>query len=184
MRSRVHWTTKQLRWLPSNEVSRARRGAFFVTPRRGRLHLHASTPFQETRIREPATMSVARSPVVAVAILGSIMLGGGLAQTTTSSSSTSSIVDDVPEWTSKQWNRAKGEWTKEKEKWADCRKQSNDQNLTGLKSWSFLASCMTSRATAGRSSKRTSSRHSIPGHGLLGSTCGGSPARWGHACLW
>lgn len=135
----------------------ARHGAFFVSPRRDRLYLHASTPFQETRIREPATMSFARSAVVAVAILGLIMLGGGLAQTTTSSSSTSSIVDDVSEWTSKQWNRAKGEWTKEKEKWADCRKQSNDQNLTGLKSWSFLASCMTSRATAGRSSKRTSS---------------------------
>jgi hypothetical protein len=67
------------------------------------------------------------------------------------------MIDDVSEWTSKQWNRAKGEWTKEKEKWADCRKQSNDQNLTGLKSWSFLASCMTSRATAGRSSKRTPS---------------------------
>jgi hypothetical protein len=29
-----------------------------------------------------------------------------------------------------------------------CRKQSKDQNLTSLKSWSFLASCTISRATA------------------------------------
>jgi len=136
----------------------ARHGAFFFTPRRSRLYLHASgNSHQETRIREPATMSFARSALVAAAILGVITSGGGLAQATTFPSSTSSMIDDVSEWTSKQWNRAKGEWTKEKEKWADCRKQSNDQNLTGLKSWSFLASCMTSRATAGRSSKRTSS---------------------------
>jgi len=162
----------------------ARHRAFFFTPRRSRLYLHPSAPFQETRIRKPATMPFARSVLVAAAILGVITSGGGLAQTTTSPSSTSSMIDSISEWTSKQWNRAKGEWTKEKEKWADCRKQSNDQNLTGLKSWSFLASCMTSRATAGRSSKRISSSILSPRHGLLGSTCGGSPARWGHACLW
>ncbi len=58
--------------------------------------------------------------------------------------STSSKIDDVSKWTSKQWNRAKAEWEKEKEKWADCQKLAKDQNLTGRKSWSFLASCMTS----------------------------------------
>jgi hypothetical protein len=108
-------------------------------------------------------MSFARFALVAAAILGVITLGEGLAQTTTSSSSTSSMIDDVSEWTSKQWNRAKGEWTKEKEKWADCRKQSHDQNSTGLKSWSFLASCMTGRANAVRSSKRASSSILSPG---------------------
>jgi hypothetical protein len=58
--------------------------------------------------------------------------------------STSSKIDDVSQWTLKQWNRAKAKWEKETEKWADCQKQSKDQNLSGRKSWSFLASCMTS----------------------------------------
>jgi len=87
-------------------------------------------------------MSFVRSALVAAAILGVVTLGVALAQTTTPSSSTSSKIDDVSKWTSKQWNRAKAEWEKEKEKWADCQKQSKDQNLTGRKSWSFLASCM------------------------------------------
>src|SRR5262245_59886358 len=99
-------------------------------------------------------MSFSRSALVAAAILVVIVLGGGPAHATTSSSSTSSMIDDLSEWTSKQWNRARAEWAKEREKWADCRKQSKDQNLTSLKSWSFLASCMTRRATPVRSSKR------------------------------
>ena len=89
-------------------------------------------------------MSFVRSALVAVAVLGLVTSGVALAQTTTAPSSTSSKVDDVSKWTSKQWNQAKAKWAKEKEKWADCRKQSKDQNLTGRKSWSFLASCMTS----------------------------------------
>jgi hypothetical protein len=86
-------------------------------------------------------MSFVRSAIVA-AILG--VVTSELTQTTTPSSSTSPQIDNVSEWTSRQWNRAKAEWEKEKEKWADCRKLSKDQNLTGRKSWSFLASCMTS----------------------------------------
>ena len=89
-------------------------------------------------------MSFVRSALVAAAILGVVTLGVALAQTTTPSSSTSSKIDDVSKWTSKQWNRAKDKWEKETDKWADCQKQSKDQNLTGRKSWSFLASCMTS----------------------------------------
>ena len=88
-------------------------------------------------------MSFVRSSLVAVAILGMVPSGVSLAQTTTPSS-TSSKIDDVSKWTTKQWNQAKAKWAKEKEKWADCQKQSKDQNLTGRKSWSFLASCMTS----------------------------------------
>ena len=98
------------------------------------------TSFQQSRIREPATMSFVRSALVAAAVIGVVTSGVALAQTTTPSSK----VDDVSKWTSKEWNRAKAEWAKEKEKWADCQKQSKDQNLTGRKSWSFLASCMTS----------------------------------------
>jgi hypothetical protein len=85
-----------------------------------------------------------RSALVATAILGVVTPGVALAQTTTRSPSTSSKIDDVSRWTDEQWNRAKAQWVEEKEKWADCQKQAQDQNLTGRKSWSFLASCMTS----------------------------------------
>ena len=71
-------------------------------------------------------MSFVRSALVAVAILGAVTSGVALAQTTTPSSSTSSKIDDVSKWTSKQWNRAKAEWEKEKEKWADCQKLAKD----------------------------------------------------------
>jgi hypothetical protein len=89
-------------------------------------------------------MSFVRSAFVTAAILGVVTTGVVLAQTATPSSSISSKIDDVSNWTSEQWNRAKAEWVKEKEKWADCQKQSKNQDLTGRKSWSFLASCMTS----------------------------------------
>ena len=89
-------------------------------------------------------MPFVRSVFVAAVVLGAVTSGGALAQTTAPPSSISSKVDDVSKWTSKQWNRAKAKWGEEKEKWADCQKQSEDQNLTGRKSWSFLASCMTS----------------------------------------
>jgi hypothetical protein len=89
-------------------------------------------------------MSFVRSVFVAAVVLGVVTSGVAFPQTTTPPSSISSKVDDVSKWTSKQWNQAKAKWGKEKEKWADCQKRSKDQNLTGRKSWSFLASCMTS----------------------------------------
>ena len=89
-------------------------------------------------------MPFVRSVFVTAAILGVVTSGVALAQTATLSLSISSKIDDVSNWTSEQWNRAKAEWAKEKEKWAECQKQSKDQDLTGRKSWSFLASCMTS----------------------------------------
>ncbi len=95
-------------------------------------------------------MSFVRSALIAAAVLGVVTSGAALAQTTTPSSSTSSKIDDVSEWTSKQWNRAKTKWEKEKEKWAECQKQSKDQNLTGRESWSFLASCMTPSSTSSK----------------------------------
>jgi len=49
----------------------------------------------------------------------------------------------VEAWTKKQWNAAQAEWAKDKAKWADCQKQSETQNLSGRKSWSFLYQCMT-----------------------------------------
>jgi hypothetical protein len=97
-------------------------------------------------------MYIVRSALVAVAILGIAASGVALAQQPAPSSPpasapvsppTSSKVDDVSKWTMKQWNQARAKWAKEKDKWADCRKQAKDQKLTGRKSWSFLASCMT-----------------------------------------
>jgi hypothetical protein len=107
-------------------------------------------PLQESRIREPAKMSFVRSVFVAAVVLGVVTPGMALAQTTTTPSSISSKVDDVSKWTSKQWNLAKAKWAQEEEKWADCQKQSNDQNLTGRKSWSFLASCMMPASTSSK----------------------------------
>jgi hypothetical protein len=86
-----------------------------------------------------------RSALAAVGILGVIVMSGvAPAQTTAPSSPTSSKLDDVSKWTTKQWNQAKAKWAEEKVKWSDCQKQSTKQKLTGRKSWSFLASCMTS----------------------------------------
>jgi hypothetical protein len=103
-----------------------------------------SSTIQNLHRKEPAMMSVVRSMLVAAGIFGIITPGAALAQTTTPSPSTSSKVDDVSHWTEEHWDRAKAEWSKEKEKWTECQKQAVDQNLTGRKSWSFLASCMTS----------------------------------------
>ena len=89
-------------------------------------------------------MSFVRSTLVAAAALGVVSPGAALAQTTAPTPSTSSKIDDVSRWTEEQWSHAKAQWAKEKEKWADCQKQSKEQKLTGRKSWSFLASCMTS----------------------------------------
>ena len=58
-------------------------------------------------------------------------------------SSKPSTATTVETWTKKQWNAAQKEWAKDKAKWADCRKQSKAQKLSGQKSWSFLYQCMT-----------------------------------------
>ena len=52
-------------------------------------------------------------------------------------------MDDVSKWTQKQWDTAKAKWSKEKTKWASCQKQSDEQKLSGRKSWQFLYDCMT-----------------------------------------
>jgi hypothetical protein len=96
---------------------------------------------QDRRLREIAKMPFVRSALAAAAILGVVTAEVALAQTT--SPTISSKIDDVSQWTTQQWNRAKARWEKETDKWADCQKQATDQDLTGRKSWSFLASCMT-----------------------------------------
>lgn len=52
---------------------------------------------------------------------------------------------DVGSWSVREWLKATEDWArKNREKWDDCQKQSKDQGLTGLKSRTFLATCMTS----------------------------------------
>jgi hypothetical protein len=100
-------------------------------------------------------MSLVRSALVCVAVAGMLTSGEVLAQAPSPEppapakepSTTAKIeskAEEVSRWTTKEWTKAKVQWAKEKEKWAGCQKQSKDQGLTGRKSWSFLASCMTS----------------------------------------
>jgi hypothetical protein len=53
-----------------------------------------------------------------------------------------STATKVENWTRKQWNAMTKEWSKDKAKWAACRKKSSDQKLSGRKSWSYLYDCM------------------------------------------
>ncbi len=79
-------------------------------------------------------MSFVRSALLSAAVVGLVMSGEGLAQTPAPDSSKDTSLkakvetkaEDVAKWTNKEWNKAK------------------DQKLSGRKSWSFLASCMTS----------------------------------------
>jgi hypothetical protein len=51
--------------------------------------------------------------------------------------------DKTKAMTRKQWNEAKKTWAMEKDKWRDCNAQSKREKLSGPKSWSFIARCMT-----------------------------------------
>jgi hypothetical protein len=61
----------------------------------------------------------------------------------TATSTTKATASEVSNWTQQQWNSAKAEWVKEKDKWASCNKQAKHEKLSGRKSWSFLYACMT-----------------------------------------
>ncbi len=52
-------------------------------------------------------------------------------------------MEDISNWTKKQWYAAKAKWIKEKIKWADCQMQAAEKKLSGRKSWQFLYDCMT-----------------------------------------
>jgi hypothetical protein len=78
-----------------------------------------------------------RSALAAAAILGVITSGVALAaDNDVLAVNVRPFIDDV----SKQWNLAKAEWTKEKEKWADCQKHFQGSEFDRTRSWSFLAS--------------------------------------------
>jgi len=91
-------------------------------------------------------MSVIRMSLIAVVLTGSLAGGIAMAQTPTGADMremASKAADDVSKWTQKQWNAAKAKWSKEQARWDACNKKATDQKLTGRKSWSFIASCMT-----------------------------------------
>jgi hypothetical protein len=106
--------------------------------------------------REIAPMNRTRAFVTAAVVLVGIAASGiAYAQSPASPPATTqapvssapisskpSIPERVETWTKTQWNAARKEWAKNKAKWADCRKQSSNQKLTGRKSWSFLYNCM------------------------------------------
>jgi hypothetical protein len=54
-----------------------------------------------------------------------------------------STATKVESWTVKEWNAAKGKWSKDKAKWTACSQEAKDQKLSGRKSWSYLYGCMT-----------------------------------------
>ncbi len=97
-----------------------------------------------------------RYTAVAVILAGAIGSGVAFAQTSTKAKDTmsppasttskdsksDSTLTAVENWTTKQWNAMTKEWAKDKTKWADCRKQSKEQKLSGRKSWSYLYQCM------------------------------------------
>ena len=91
-----------------------------------------------------------------VVLVGAVACGVAFAQTPATSpaktptptvaapmSFNPSVAAQVEAWTMKQWDAAKQEWAKDKTKWANCEKQSDNQKLEGRKSWSFLYTCMT-----------------------------------------
>jgi len=90
-------------------------------------------------------MHPARSTLLAVLALG--IAGSGLALAQSSPPSTTpppaASSDDASSWTKKKWHEMKAKWATEKVKYADCRKQAKEQKLTGTKSWSYTADCMT-----------------------------------------
>jgi len=90
-------------------------------------------------------MHPARSTLLVVLALGIAGSGMALAQSTPPSTNPppAASSDDTSSWTKKKWREMKAKWASEKVKYADCRKQAKFQNLTGTKSWSYTAECMT-----------------------------------------
>jgi hypothetical protein len=100
-------------------------------------------------------MSVIKMSLIAAALAVTLANGAVVAQTTTAaedaraaaskaSDAASKAADDVAKWSKKQWNAAKAKWSQEQTKWDACNKKAADQKLTGRKSWSFIADCMSS----------------------------------------
>jgi hypothetical protein len=84
--------------------------------------------------------------LLAIAVIAGLagLVGTGVAFSQNPSPPATTPTEKVKTISKREWNRMKGQWAKQTEKWASCNKQADDQKLTGRKSWSFIASCMTS----------------------------------------
>jgi hypothetical protein len=114
-----------------------------VTPYRTRLGEHRPKERWTMKRSHASTLSLIVAGVLAAGVLGTAAQAQAPVRAPAAPSTASKPADGASAWTRKKWIEAKAKWSQEKEKWADCRRQSKDQKLSGRKSWSFIASCMT-----------------------------------------
>ena len=95
-------------------------------------------------------MTRLRTSILSIALLTLVATTSAFAQNQTPPQTTakptaalSTKMEDISNWTKKQWYAAKAKWIKEKVKWADCQTQASEKKLSGRKSWQFLYDCMT-----------------------------------------
>ena len=95
-------------------------------------------------------MNWMRTALLSIALLMAAAAASALAQYQAAPQSSdkpaaavSAKIEDISNWTKKQWYAAKAKWVKEKAKWANCQKQAAEEKLSGRKSWPFLYGCMT-----------------------------------------
>jgi hypothetical protein len=104
-------------------------------------------------------MKTAARPVALAAFVVVLTIGGAAAQQSASTrhqsstkhhdakseakaDSSHSTWGETKDMSRREWNAAKRKWAKEKVKWRDCSQQSDRENLTAPKSWSYVARCM------------------------------------------
>ena len=95
-------------------------------------------------------MTQMRTSLLSIALLVLVAMAPAFAQYQTppqssekSAAAISTKMEDISNWSKKQWYAAKAKWVKEKAKWAECQKQAVEKKLAGRKSWPFLYGCMT-----------------------------------------
>jgi len=84
---------------------------------------------------------------VAVAVFVALAVAAGPSATYAQSSVSSKIsatAEEVKNWTLKQWNAAKHEWRKDKDKWHACNAKAADKKLKGKDRWVSIYECMKS----------------------------------------
>jgi hypothetical protein len=95
-------------------------------------------------------MARIRTSILSVALLMLVATGSAFAEDQAPAkteakpaAAVAAKIEDISNWTKKQWYAAKAKWVKEKVKWADCQTQVAEKKLPGRKSWPFLYGCMT-----------------------------------------
>jgi hypothetical protein len=80
---------------------------------------------------------------LAIAVMAGL-IGTGVAFSQNPSPAPPTTTEKVKAISKREWNKMKRQWAKQTDKWESCNKQADDQKLSGRKSWSFIAGCMTS----------------------------------------